>query len=430
MYNNIAKTIHVKGGFNIKILNNIIPQNRIVVGIDIAKKNHVAVINNEVLNFKNSYSGFYKLITWINSFASDDCKIIIGMEPTAHYWRNLYYWIQENYSHIELQFVPCSKTKMMRGLRGNQRKKNDPNDARAIADLIELNGGFTIQKRSEIESEIQVLYRMKDDYMKEQYKWKNKIISVLDEIFPEFNMVFSDVCCNSAIGILKKYSTPKEIIDASVSEIIDEVKKYVKTGYKPNKIKQLKELASISVGVSNNCDIKKYKLIMFIDSYENCVKKIAEIESKAFELINQLDITKSLIAIDGISDKSICALIAELGDISKYNNYKQLIRFVGLDLTDNSSGNKHGIKRISKEGSRKGRAILYRIVLTLMSRNAAFKKLADYYRNRPKNPLTGKKLVICLCHKFLKVLHTMIKNNTQFDENKLLEGIIPLLKVA
>ena len=60
------------------------------MGIDIAKKNHVAVINNEVLNFKNSYSGFYKLITWINSFASDDCKIIIGMEPTAHYWRNLY----------------------------------------------------------------------------------------------------------------------------------------------------------------------------------------------------------------------------------------------------------------------------------------------------------------------------------------------------
>lgn len=408
----------------------IIPQNKVFVGVDIAKKIHVAVIDNTVLHFNNSYEGFNKFINWINNYTSSDCEVTVGMEPTAHYWRNLYYWLQNNYPNINLRIVPCSKTKMMRGLRGNQRKKNDPNDARAIADLIKLGGSFKIQNKSQTEIELQTLYRMKEDYMKEQFKWKNKVTSVLDEIFPEFSGVFSDVCCNSAIGILKKYSTPEEINKASEEEIIEAMKTYVKSGYKPNKIKYLKELASISVGVKGNEKIKKYQLLTFIESYERCIKNINEIESIAFKLSKELEISKLLIAINGISDKSSYALIAELGDISKFKHYKQLIRFVGLDLTDNTSGNKQGIKRISKEGSRRARSILYRVVMTLMSRNAAFKSLADYYRNRPGNPLTGKKLIICLCHKFIRVLHTMIKNNTPFDENRLLRDVLPTLQAV
>ena len=80
--------------------NHKIPQitsETLIVGVDIAKHNHVARARiledwNWVKRlFENTNAGFLSFLNWINQLVKG-CKlnqVIVGMEPTGHYWLNL-----------------------------------------------------------------------------------------------------------------------------------------------------------------------------------------------------------------------------------------------------------------------------------------------------------------------------------------------------
>lgn len=75
----------------------------ILIGIDIAKYDHVVSIINsfgevllEPLNFKNNRDGFELLLNNIGPFKSD--KHIVGLEATGHYGDNLIvFLVKEKY---------------------------------------------------------------------------------------------------------------------------------------------------------------------------------------------------------------------------------------------------------------------------------------------------------------------------------------------
>ena len=70
-----------------------------VVGIDIAKDVHAAQITDfrgrslttRHLSFPNTQEGFEKLLRWTQDVQSKHglSSLLIGLEPTGHYWFNL-----------------------------------------------------------------------------------------------------------------------------------------------------------------------------------------------------------------------------------------------------------------------------------------------------------------------------------------------------
>ena len=68
-----------------------------IVGVDIAKRNHEAIIIDregnivkKAFNFKNDAIGFSKFKATLQSVSKDPSDFIIGMESTSHYWLALY----------------------------------------------------------------------------------------------------------------------------------------------------------------------------------------------------------------------------------------------------------------------------------------------------------------------------------------------------
>ena len=55
--------------------------------------------------------------------------------------------------------------------------------------------------------------------------------------------------------------------------------------------------------------------------------------------------------------------------------------------------------------------------------NEAFHELYHYYRYRAKNQLTGKQAIIVLVNKLLRIIHTIVVKNVDYDEKKMLEAI-------
>ncbi|MDQ0874285.1 transposase [Paenibacillus sp. V4I3] len=77
--------------------------NHIVVGVDIAQEAHVAravnfrgVALGNPLEFSNDEDGFKSLDRWIRELLASFklSQVIVGMEPTGHYWFSLAGWLK------------------------------------------------------------------------------------------------------------------------------------------------------------------------------------------------------------------------------------------------------------------------------------------------------------------------------------------------
>jgi transposase len=89
-----------------------ISDQHLVVGVDIAQQTHVArsvnfrgIVLGKPISFGNHEDGFKRLFNWIQNLLLEHNlnKIIVGMEPTGHYWLNLSKWLTEH--NIEVVLV-------------------------------------------------------------------------------------------------------------------------------------------------------------------------------------------------------------------------------------------------------------------------------------------------------------------------------------
>ena len=66
----------------------------------------------------------------------------------------------------------------------------------------------------------------------------------------------------------------------------------------------------------------------------------------------------SLVALRGIDKLAAMVLLAELGDISRFDSPKQLMSFLGLVPSEHSSGGRRRQGAITKTGNRHARRML------------------------------------------------------------------------
>jgi len=105
---------------------------------------HVAQVTNfrgivlakRHLTFKNAIEGYEKLQRWMDELQRKHQlkTVIIGMEPTGHYWWNLANWLANKGLNVVL--VNPATTKRNKENRDNSPSKSDPKDALVIADVV------------------------------------------------------------------------------------------------------------------------------------------------------------------------------------------------------------------------------------------------------------------------------------------------------
>lgn len=149
-----------------------------------------------------------------------------------------------------------------------------------------------------------------------------------------------------------------------------------------------------------------------------------EIEDSIEEISRQIKEIKTMMEMKGMALISASSIIAELGDIRKYKDPRQLCKMAGLSLKEHSSGLKKGKTTISRRGRGKLRQALYKTVMSLIKNNKVFKELHHYYKTRAENQLSGKASIIALCRKFLRILFAIVQKDEDYDEKKMREDIV------
>src|SRR5699024_5245210 len=199
-----------------------INEQTLIIGVDIAKRKHVARAIDDRgrdlvkrLVFTNSLQGFSNLIEWSESLSDqyERPNIIIGMEPTGHYWLNLAYYLKAQGIHVVV--VNPMKVKRSKEMDDDSPTKNDTKDAKVIAQIIRDGRYHEPTLPEDVYAELREGMKLYDMIQEDMSSIKAQMHNALDRYFPEFLDVFKDWTGKAALHLLERGYLPEDIRKAS-----------------------------------------------------------------------------------------------------------------------------------------------------------------------------------------------------------------------
>lgn len=122
---------------------------------------------------------------------------------------------------------------------------------------------------------------------------------------------------------------------------------------------------------------------------------------------------KLLCSIPGVGEITAHILLAEIGDISRFDGVKQLVAYAGIAPSERQSGTSvRGKVMINKRGSRRLRKALYMPAVVATKYNPLIEKFYQRLIAKGKKPLCA--IVACM-RKLLHIAYGVLKNKKQFN---------------
>ena len=119
----------------------------------------------------------------------------------------------------------------------------------------------------------------------------------------------------------------------------------------------------------------------------------------------------------------LSGILAEMGDISRFDDVKEIQKLSGLGLVACSSGKHKGETKISHRGRKRLRYWLFQAAKSAVAHAEEVKELHVYYTTRPDNPLKKMQSLIVIACKLLRIVYTILKKGTVYDPKKMLMDI-------
>jgi transposase len=127
--------------------------------------------------------------------------------------------------------------------------------------------------------------------------------------------------------------------------------------------------------------------------------------------------------IKGVGIVTAAGLVAEIGDIRRFDSPRQIQKLAGYAIRENSSGKHKGQTGISKRGRKRLRAILFRAAIVLVVHNHEFRELHHYFTRRAENPLKKKQSIVAVSCKLIRVIFALVSKDRRYDPERMLADI-------
>lgn len=408
-----------------------VTEKTLVVGIDVGSEFHYArafdwrgiEFSKKAFRFDNTEPGFEEFKAWILHIQTehDKDKVIPGMEPTGHYWFNLGKFLQEN--EMRPVLVNPHHVKKSKELDDNDPTKNDRKDPKVIAGLIKDGRYMYPYLPDGVYADLRTASNLRFQIQAELTRIQNRISRWFSIYFPEYKNVYGKPDAKSGMMILKAAPLPEDIVTLGVDGVnrIWREAKLKAVGLKRAKI--LVSAAEHSIGNREGSIAARLEIRMLLEDYESRAMRLQEIITLIESLVEQIPMAGKLLEIKGVGIKTVSGFLAEVGDIGRFDNPKQLQKLAGLAIKENSSGKHKGETTITKRGRKRLRYLLFEVAMSLVSKNEEFAQLHYYYTTRPINPLKKMQSLMAIACKLIRIFYVMLTKEVDYDPQKMMSDI-------
>lgn len=400
-----------------------------VVGIDIAKKKHFACILDPEgqtiqapFSFTADESGFHQLMDRVTDLGPRFLisNWVFGFEASGGYEKPLAsFLVEQGYDVVQVDsFVAKRQREIMTG----SVDKNDSKDCVAIAFLMRQGFVQYYHLRGLAEESLAGLVHLNEHLKKRRTQLKLKIKgNVLKYTFPELEGFCRDISSQFAMELLTQFPTPHDIVQVGKLEFKKAMLPRLRSQRIAFYLDEVYSLAEHSVGLkldrwtTKALELRTYIAeLRTIEQQRNAIVKRlrADLEtSEDYELIT---------SIPGVGLETGSALLAEIGDVTRFSTDKQLISFAGLDLVSYQSGEYNGPPRVSKRGRPLIRKVAYQAVnAALLARkpNIFNRRYREIIAKQGNTKDTRQKAKVKLCAKLLRIVFAVLTKREPYREH-------------
>ena len=358
------------------------------LAIDVAKgKSMVSLISScgEVLidpyEINHSINDFTNLLNRIKKLKLDNISVI--MESTGIYHRPIERFFIE--SNFKVYTINALYSKMYK--RNLRKTKTDKLDCISLAELFFTTDFKQYIKPNDLYLNMNALSRQYFALSDLCTNIKNRYKNLIYLCFPEYETIFKGetIYSESALTFIEKYPRANIISNTRIDALQNFLKKN-NFRYWKNKANIIKEYALKSYPSVNMNDESVSNLSQLARLINNYQKEIESIKYKLIFLAKKSKYFDSINSIFGIGEFTASIIIAELGEINRFNNIKELTAYCGLDPSIKQSGRSIDIHGpISKSGNKYLRKILFVCCLNIVRLSAKCHVQNDieiYYRKK------------------------------------------------
>ena len=405
---------------------------KIVVGVDVAKKFSYFSIalpgstSQKAFRVNHNFNDFSIQLKKLKELELQfNTSTVMIMEATGHYSDLPSNFFRQN--GIEVRIINPIQTSSIKNI--DVRKiQSDKTEAKRIADLYLL--GKTDQTNFSDYSILKIknLCRQYFDLSAENTKFINKLTSLVDQIFPNYDTVFSTIDSSVSLYILENYNTPDKIINADSESVIRAIRTIAKKGLEWASKKYNKLLFVANEAKCLLCPtFLDTALLSNINTIKNTQVSLLAIKAEIERLAADVPDIKLLKSIPGFGTITAATFISEIRSFSNFKYAKSLVAFAGIDPAVVQSGTFNGTKvKMSKRGSRHIRKALFYVALASVrkTRNGKYinKVLFDFYNEKCKSK-PKKVALVAVMHKLIYYIFAVLSSKKEYIQRSKNESI-------
>ena len=332
------------------------------VGIDVAKDKHDCFIQSsegevlaDVFTISNNLDGFNILLEKIRTCTSPQDKIKVGLEATGHYSYNLLGFLLDN--GLATYVLNPLRTNLYRKSLSLRKTKTDRVDARTIAAMLLSDAGLKPYTDTAYHNEeLKSLTRYRFDKVKERAKLKSSVSRLVCILFPELEKLIPMLHMVSVYALLEEFPGAKQIAGAHLTRLKSLLANASKGRYKRDMAVSIRDAARNSIG--SKMPAKSLELQHTIRLIRELDAEIDEIEAEIETMMEEIH--SPITTIPGIGCRMGAMILAEAGDLSRFDSPDKLLAYAGMSPSTYQSGQlKNCYPHMEKRGSRYLRYALF-----------------------------------------------------------------------
>ena len=425
------RELETSGKFDKNAKLSFISDDMLILGCDVGSETHYLraidtrgrELSKSAFPFSNNSEGFQAAKEWAVKIAAEHDKkqIVLGLEPTGHYWFCLATWMVSN--GISVVQVNPYAVKQTKELEDNSQLKNDTKDPKLIANLVK-DGNFGMPYLPEkLYAELRRLSMFRDQLNEDRIRAINRMHRELKIYFPEYKDALGKVEGSFSLELLKQAPFPTDLTALGKDGIREIWHNAKLRGRGYSRSEEILDYAKSSVGIKDGMDAGRTAVKWFVGQIQALDAELAMIEEQINQKCQEIPHAGNILEISGIGENTLSGILAEMGDISRFDDVKEIQKLSGLGLVACSSGKHKGETKISHRGRKRLRYWLFQAGKSVVAHSEEFKELHVYYTTRAENPLKKMQSLIVIACKLLRIIYTMLKTGVAYDPKKMLMDI-------
>jgi transposase len=358
--------------------------------------------------FPNTNDGFNAMLARLGEAGITNENSQVALEATGHYGNAVTAKLVDRGFKVSvgnpLQTHNFAKAQSIR------KVKNDAVDALALSQWLLLQHPACSKLPPDEIAELKSIARFRTFQSQIISDCKRKVISILDQVFPEYEKFFSDIFGTASMAVLMHYPSAKALSRAHIDSLTNLLKESSRGRLGAGLAAEMRECAKNSFAANAAVKAQSMEIRQLLSQIEFTKKQLMQTDKQMKELLDTL--ATPITTIPGIGTVCGATILGEIGDITRFKKPSSLVAYAGLDPSVFQSGEFTGTQNhLSKRGSAYLRWALWIAAERAKMFDPAF---GDYYAKKRSEGKSHKVAISAVARKLCNTIFAVLTKNTAY----------------